>query len=316
MSFLDNAKGAVIGAAAGAASSLVSAGLSKAFGSGIAGALAGGGSGTKQSSSFVHPRNRTDYMLNVVRTGDPTRRNIRVRAMLPEDFSFDLSADWSAPFAEGLVSSDKLNMAAQLAGMKWSTQATSANFWTGSNHVEFTFPLIFTAEDGYADVLAPIRDLVELHVPTLQGGFFQSPGPRFKIRSEIGDIYQSTKNMVTGKKEIDNSNTTPPKKTTTAADAGSSAGDKAKAVGDKLRDMFQYEGTIQLQIGRFMLIPSVVITNISNNFKVLMGPDGVPMQATVNVSFRTHTTPSADDIKGWFQKTIPGDEAATTKKKG
>jgi hypothetical protein len=295
LSVLGNAAGAATSKLGGAgAGALVSSLQNKAFGG------LGGAGPSRQSDDFIHPYQREDYVLNIVRVGDGSRRNINVRAMLPEDFTFDLGSNWDTPFAENLVKGDKTNLVAQMLGMKFATQATSANFWTGSAPVEWSFPLIITAETGYNDVLAPVRDLIELSVPTVEGGFFQAPGPRFHARKVAGDLVQSTKNLVTGKTTLDNSNTTPPKDTQTAKDSGSTLGKAVTAT----TDLFQYDGQIQLQIGTFMLIPSVVITNVSQAYKMIMGPDGVPMQVTVNINVRTHTTPSAEDVKGWFQRSI------------
>lgn len=60
------------------------------------------------------------------------------------------------------------------------------------------------------------------------------------------------------------------------------------------------EGNISLYIGNFIYIPSIVITDVSPTFNVILGPDGNPMRASVQVSFKMFYIPTQDDIETMF----------------
>lgn len=56
------------------------------------------------------------------------------------------------------------------------------------------------------------------------------------------------------------------------------------------------DGQISLSIGRFQWFPSVVVTSIDPEFKMLTTEDGTPSQVQVNVSFSTMFVPTSKDI--------------------
>ncbi len=260
--------------------------------------------GLAQSSYSTSPRNRPEYALIITQTPSAGRPGYRVVAELPSDFQFDLNAEWAAPFAEGIIHSDRLNMLAQMMGMKFSNQAFSSNFWTGAQDVSFNFPIVFVAENGYSDLLSPIMSLIQMATPSVDQttGFFRAPGPVLKaastLQNAIGDAVQTTKNLLKDNtQQFLSGGTSQAPQTNTARDAGTPY---PQGLINKIKDAMTFEGKISLQIGNFMFIPSVVITSINQDFKVLMGPDGVPLQVTCSVSFKTHQTPSAEDIVNWY----------------
>ncbi len=285
----------------------VSSAVGKAFGGAIN--LTGGlneitGGGT---SGVTRPQGRPEYGLVVQQAPSGSRPGRSLYAELPADFNFNLTAEWAAPFAEGIIHSDRLNMIAQMMGMKFSNQTFSSNFWTGSSDVSFSFPLTFVAETSYQDVLKPILTLVEMALPTIDptSGFFRAPGPTIKASSdlqrEVGDIIQTVRSFSPSQaiSRLTGGTATPPANTN-VGQVGSQPLSLAQSAVNKLKEEMQFEGLISLQIGTFLTIPSVVITSINKDFKVLIGPDGVPMQVTATVDFKTHQTPSAADIVSWY----------------
>ncbi len=60
------------------------------------------------------------------------------------------------------------------------------------------------------------------------------------------------------------------------------------------------DNNISLYIGNFLFFPSVVITDVSQAYNVLIAPDGSPSRATVNVSFRTFYIPTQGDLDQMF----------------
>ena len=59
-------------------------------------------------------------------------------------------------------------------------------------------------------------------------------------------------------------------------------------------------GTIELIIGRVLKLPSVVINSIQLDLPTRYTEEGHPIQAEVNVSFRTHYTYSREDYEQAF----------------
>ncbi len=263
----------------------------------------GGNGGYASSSGATRPQKRPAYAIIIKQAASSGRPAIRVQGELPADFQFNLNSSWSAPFAEGIIHSDRLNMLAQLAGMKFSNQSFSSNFWTGSEDVSFTFPLVFLAENNAQDILDPIVSLVKMSLPTVDATtkLFQAPGPVLKLASKIKNSLpnsmQSLNSPAFTSTQLTIGSAVAPSNQT-AADVGSSFS-LSGALGS-VQNAMQFEGKISLQIGQFMLIPDVVITDISKDVKVLMTPDNVPLQVTCSVSFKTHQTPSADDVASWF----------------
>jgi len=60
------------------------------------------------------------------------------------------------------------------------------------------------------------------------------------------------------------------------------------------------DNNISIYIGNFLFFPSVVITDVSQAYNVLIAPDGSPSRATVNVSFRTFYIPTQNDLDEMF----------------
>lgn len=263
----------------------------------------GGNGGAVSSSGATPPQNRAAYRIIINQAAASGRPALRVTGELPADFQFNLSSSWSAPFAEGVIKSDRLNMLAQLAGMKFSNQAFSSNFWTGSEDVSFTFPLIFLAENGPQDIMTPVISLIKMALPTVDPTtkMFQAPGPVLKLASKIKNSLpnqaQSLNNPAMSSTQLNSGSSSAPSNQT-AADVGSSF--SVSGILGSVQSAMQFEGKISVQIGQFMLIPDVIITDISKDVKVLMTSDNVPLQITCSVSFKTHQIPSADDVAGWF----------------
>lgn len=273
----------------------------KAFG--LAKSLGDGTLATSDGNTQTSQSGRGEYLLHITRPKSHGRPAIDIVASLPEQLGINLQATWSAPFAEGLVNNDKINMATQLMGMKWSNQAMSSNFWTGGQEIEFSLPIVFTAENSYSDVLTPLQLLVELAVPTVnEMGFFRAPGPSLVAAGQLGDVAKSLYSLKsTATTTLDNTNTTnPDSRPATAGEVAAQSQSIFTGVRDKLSALMKFEGKISLTIGTFMHLDSVVITNINQDFVMMMGRDGVPNRVTCDVGFKLHQTPSAEDIKAWY----------------
>jgi len=188
--------------------------------------------------------------------------NISIRASLPETFEFMSDSDYDTPFSSGIISNARLKLITRLTtGSAGATQNMSMQVWQGTNPINLSFPLVFTAEsDTDKDVITPIKQLTKLTMPSSVGGVLFSPGPRFKKKDTL---------------------------------------DKNAALLDIL-SYVELTNLISLQIGNFMYFPSVVITSVSQQYDVRLDGRGRPIKATVSVGFRTFFTPTQDDVEKMY----------------
>ncbi len=276
---------------------------------------------SKFPSNFTKPDLRLGYDVTIYRAGTPdsTQQNpdrmILVNANLPDEFDYTFKSDWMQPFSDNRIS-EWVNVLGQVSGHKWVTQGMSTQFWSGSSPVNFNMELVFVAEKGPADLMQPLIDLYTLVLPSLSGGFYKAPGPKLKISTQAANAassaYSSGKqamlNLINGQgtpsfsfsDSVSGAITAMPK---SLSDIGSALQQGAQAT----TSAFTFEGEIALHIGKFMVIPSIVIESVSNNFKVIMTRDFIPVAISVKVDCVTHNNPSIEDVQKWFQ---PGTQSA------
>lgn len=236
-------------------------------------------------------------------------QGILVEAWLPEQVNLDINANYDAPYAQGMGSAvnEKLGSLARFAGLSLTTQALTIQVWQGGSNIQFSLPLIFQAEtSGVADVMKPIKDLMKLMMPKdpQGGGLLEAPGPRLdpdkliaqagptisKIAGDVGSaISGGLSNMVdTGRQVLNDP-------IGTARNIGNTV---AKPISNAIVN--SVKNNISLYIGQFQYFPSVVVTDVSPTFDVVLGPDKNPQRASVVVQFRTFYTPTERDIEGMF----------------
>ncbi len=319
-----------VSAAQGAVGSVIG-GLGKQLSNAISGGSGGAGTpfsatGGASPSDFIAPNLRDEYRV-IIKGASANGSPIEVHGWLPEAVSFTTDSDWSAPFADGPVS-ETIGRIGQLMGRRWVSQGLSSQFWGGSHPVTFNLPLTFIAESGPQDLLGPIMSLYALQLPSIsQDGFFIAPGPKLKAgralaqsasnaSSAVSQSFQQGGLLGAGKKIVSSAGSTI-KTTTVSAIEGipqlltelgnvwKSGTAAEEGIKKAINDYFQFVGTISLSLGYFMLIDSVVLTTISNDIKIRLSYDGVPLSATVDVGFMTHQTPSIEDVVSWFQIRAP-----------
>ncbi len=121
----------------------------------------------------------------------------------------------------------------------------------------------------------------------------------------------TTKNVVGGNVKVPYTNVNLDQAGSAIANWGKSALESVQKSGDgntanakTTTDLKQFpnavrdslDGQISLSIGRFQWFPSVVVTSIDPEFKMLTTEDGTPSQVQVNVSFSTMFVPTSKDI--------------------
>lgn len=261
------------------------------------------------------------------------RQNIAIKGWLPEEVTFDISSQYEAPFSQGLNQMvPGFGQMARAFGVNLVTQAMTSQVWQGSSEINISIPLIFQAEtNAYLDVIKPIKDLLKLTMPKdlAIGGLLEAPGPHIdidKLRASIGEVVQNTvpgpqQTTVEATKSFFSSLS---QDITGAFSAGGKmisavqnplvvipqlvvegtlgARDAANVGAVKLSTALinAIEDNISLYIGDFLYIPSVVITDVSQAYNVMIAPDGNPSRATVNVTFKMFYIPTQADLDTMF----------------
>ena len=242
-------------------------------------------------------------------------QGILVEAWLPEQVNVDINANYEAPYAQGIGQSGSLGSLARFAGLSLTTQALTVQVWQGGSNIQFSLPLTFQAEtSGVSDVMKPIKDLMKLMMPKdpQGGGLLEAPGPRLdpdKLISQAGptlkkiggDIIRgasdSFSNMMDTAKQVSND---------VVGAARNAANTVARPISNAIVN--SVKNNISLYIGQFQYFPSVVITDVSPTYDVVLGVDKNPQRATVIVQFKTFYTPTDRDIEGMFPSARDGSE--------
>jgi hypothetical protein len=236
-------------------------------------------------------------------------QGILVEAWLPDQVNVDINANYDAPYAQGMGSAvnEKLGAMARFAGLSLTTQALTIQVWQGGSNIQFSLPLIFQAENsGVSDVMKPIKDLMKLMMPKdpQGGGLLEAPGPRLdpdKLISQVGPtlskiggdvgggLLNAAGSMIDTGRQVMN-------------DPVGTVRNMANTVAQPISNAIvnSVKNNISLYIGQFQYFPSVVVTDVSPTFDVVLGPDKNPQRATVVVQFRTFYTPTERDIEGMF----------------
>lgn len=235
-------------------------------------------------------------------------KGILVEAWLPETVGMDVNASYDAPFAQGISNMipENVGALARFLGMSMTTQAFTIQVWQGGAFIEFQIPFTFQAESSARDdVMRPIKDLLKLTMPKdpQGGGLLEAPGPVIDLqRLAQANAGQAISNIVGGLTFSNLKDTFTELKSDTfgaLAKAKNSAQENiarplSSAIVNSIRN------NISLYLGRFMYLPSVVITDVSPTYDVMIGPDRNPIRATVNVNFRTFFIPTQNDIDIMF----------------
>lgn len=254
-------------------------------------------------------------------------QGILVEAWLPEQVNVDINANYEAPYAQGITGgiAEKIGPLARFAGLSLTTQALTIQVWQGGSNINFSLPLIFQAQtSGVTDVMKPIKDLMKLMMPKdpQGGGLLEAPGPRLdpdKLLANGASLDTISKIggdtlSAAGSTLVDTSKALVTGQGLGAATgallngAVNTANSVAKPVSNAIVN--SVKNNISLYIGQFQYFPSVVVTDVSPTFDVVLGPDKNPVRATVVVQFRTFYTPTARDIEGMFPSAQEGSQGS------
>ena len=227
--------------------------------------------------------------------------NIHFKAPLPPSFTWSMDAIYDSPIKEvlngavsGLGSIGQFGKtAAQAQGISMVTQALTSKFWTGSSTGGISIPIVLQAEsDEISQVMQPLLWLYSLTMPKLAGGVqgsvLEAPGPHFDIAKAFNAAKDATASLAGNNVSVAGSTSA---SNTSSSGFGAVFGSFKSAVEGIGTDLLSgnlagaantISGGIQtaassldalaqqgirnqitLQIGTYIRIPSVVITNIS-----------------------------------------------------
>lgn len=242
-------------------------------------------------------------------------QDILVEAWLPEQVGNDVNANYEPPFAQGIGGDGQVANALKLAGLSLTTQALTVQVWQGGSYINFSLTFIFQAENsGKDDVMTPIKNLMRLMMPkeSSPGGLLRAPGPHLdpkksltnatvnKIVSSGADALTDLGNAVTGLFKSG------------SGINGQGFGTQVSNAADKLAQPISsaivnsVTNNISLYLGQFQYFPSVVVTDVSPTFDVVLGPDNNPVRASVVVAFRTYYVPTENDLELMFPSATSG----------
>jgi len=281
----------------------------------------------KPSAPAIDGQNKDFYADNMSLSGKAIRelaykayivaaeQGIIVEAWLPETLMLDVAAKYDAPFEQGLGSLSSLagiSSMARFLGLSLTTQAMTAQVWQGGSFIDLSIPLVFQTENSAAnDVMLPIKQLLSLTMPKDPGGggFLTAPGPRIDInklgsngidlvKSAGGAISDAVTGIISGSGSVSDTGKTLAPGSSFLDRAANKANDVAKTVSNALVN--SVTNNISLYIGQFLYFPSVVITDVSPTYDVVLGVDKNPVRASVNVGIRTFYMPTSQDIETMF----------------
>lgn len=255
-----------------------------------------------------------------------SEQSIIVEAWLPETFMLDVNAKYEAPYEQGigaLGAMQGLSEMARFLGLSLTTQAMTAQVWQGGSFIDLSIPLVFQAEtDAGRDVMFPIKQLLSLTMPKdpSGGGFLTAPGPRIDINKLASNGLEGVTKAFTDVKDslgkVIGALATPidTGKKVVNGNSGFIQGsvDTANNVARSLSSALvnSVVNNISLYVGKFLYFPSVVITDVSPTYDVILGPDMNPLRASVNVGLRTFYMPTSSDIDLMFPSTLSLDPTA------
>jgi hypothetical protein len=203
------------------------------------------------------------YQVHVV----ANEMRIMVSAYLPDSFSLGVTSEYDTPFAQGIEtgigaidSIMKSPLARAATGSNFITQWMTAQVWSGSAPIAIQLPLVFIADTD------PQKEVLK-PIKDLMKLAMPSSGI-----GAIGD----------------------------AKGFLQSPGPRVKIDKETQSISFDVRNPISIQIGKFLRFPSVVIENISQTYNTVFDSRGLPVRASVEITFKTFVTPTSEDIEKMF----------------
>jgi len=222
---------------------------------------------------------------------------VKLETYVPESFAVRLSSDYENSlknFVEGLqqLPAGALRTFGRVGDVAATVWETYNNFkhtrtlldnissfpnWTGNSPLEFDIPFKFDAiYNTRDDVIEPMKALMLLVVPELEGNVLNPPGPKLKV-----DWNNSQEIRF---KDKEGNPTT-----------------YAGVSGIRIPNIsIDQKKLVTITIGKFFKMRGALVTNVDATFDSRFDKNGLPISATANVRVISIFPPISTDIKGWF----------------
>lgn len=256
--------------------------------------------------SEITARNRNpNYMARIVYQEGETEESQDqgasgvITLYLPENFQLNFSSSFDQPFAQGLVNMPGLSQATKFFGASLTSQSMSVQVWQGTSCPEFNLTFQLIAEsDPVSEILDPIKRLSKLALPGVgPAKLLSPPGPRIDpavAGAAAGAIAAAgvagLAGAVAGAATLDFSS---------VVGSTKSAASQVSSSLDSL--LTNPKNNVTLYIGRFLRFPSVVIQSVSQTYDTVFNAQGLPLKASVDVTFSTWYVPVKSDVNLIFQ---------------
>lgn len=252
--------------------------------------------------SEFSPKPSGSHEVIITKEYDDGTPPLVIRSYLPEDFSFDLVANYSEPFGD--VTSDLASSGVK-AGLSATTgrslvfSALTAQVWTGNEAPEFSLGIWFETEtDPRIDVRDQVFKLLTLIAPsndTAAGGNLKGPGTVFRLPSNVVIREKEAKEKGATKEQMKDSQ------------QPQNQQENTPVITDKrVWENSISNGTVSIQLGRYLFFPRVVITGVSPKFASSMDfARKIPQNAEVELRFKCLFAPTIED---WQNMLLKGEE--------
>ena len=187
-----------------------------------------------------------------------------IRGWLPEEFSFGVESEWEPLFPSAVGGGGgflgNLNLLATATGNTLKTASQTSQAWAGSSPVEFSLPIDFVA---VSDANKEVVTPIKNLMSLALPGTHQDRGGL--LLDPPGPIFAETIPI------------------------------------DEFRSISSFRGDkITLKIGKFIMFTNVIISSVSANWMGKLSPEGEPMQAQAEVTIRTYTMLTKEELERAF----------------
>jgi hypothetical protein len=285
-------------------------------------------------SGYLYPGQEFEALeeYSVLLSFDGGSSKTTVRAYLPDSFTLGFEAEYDQPFAD--FGANVLYQAATRAmGFKIGANFLSMQVWQGASPLTLNLPLRFVAyKDSFEDVVAPLRFLAGLTLPEVESfaegsnsfaqfGFINSPGPYIDLKaSRIGSVTEAAVDTgvqaaktagaavslaAMGITTVVTDNKSDETLGVKFADLLSELRNLGKEAGGFINNLLRavvVRNNIQVKIGKYTYLRSVVVKSVSQEYNVKCDEHGNMIDATVDVTITSFVNPTKSDLKyliGW-----------------
>ena len=225
---------------------------------------------------------------------------------LPEGFIQGTTATYARPFNLNLAGRG-VTTAMEAFGISPQFQFMSTRVWTGSEMHDMSLTFFVYADFKPADitVLQPYRDLLALVLPKMDGttGLLKSPGPHLALKDK--EFWSKGPGATADAVKAD---AAPVLQSATSEDGALAKVQKIREGGvAALKAIWTLENQVSMTIGKYIVLPSIVITGVTAAFTHQMDAEGKPFCAEITVTFGMFQSPVYSDIEAMFgaSETLP-----------